>query len=52
MIRYLMGALIELARGHITLEDIARYLQQHHPNKLTPRAKAKGLHLVNIDEAP
>ncbi|NQV65173.1 MAG: tRNA pseudouridine(38-40) synthase TruA [SAR86 cluster bacterium] len=50
MIRYLMGALIELANGRITLEDVALHLQQHQSYKLSPRAKAKGLHLVNIDE--
>jgi tRNA pseudouridine38-40 synthase len=51
MIRYLMGALIELAKGRITLEDIARHLQNHQPQKLSPKAKAKGLHLINIDES-
>jgi tRNA pseudouridine38-40 synthase len=50
MIRYLMGALVELAKGRITLEDIALHLQQHQSYKLTPKAKAKGLHLVRIDE--
>jgi tRNA pseudouridine38-40 synthase len=50
MIRYLMGALIELAKGHITLDDIALHLQHHQSYKLTPKAKAKGLHLVSINE--
>lgn len=50
MIRYLMGALIELANGRITLEDVALHVQQHQPHKLSPKAKAKGLHLININE--
>ena len=49
MVRYLMGALLELARGRITLDDIAVCLQQHQEKKLSPRADAKGLHLINIE---
>ena len=49
MIRYLMGALFELARGRITLDEIARYLQQHQKHKLSPKAKAKGLHLIHVE---
>jgi len=49
MIRYLMGALLELAKGRIKANDIAIYLQQHQEHKLSPRANAKGLHLINIE---
>ena len=49
MVRYLMGALLHLARGRITLDDISLYLQQHQEHKLSPRAKAKGLHLIHIE---
>ncbi len=49
MIRYLMGALLELDRGRITAADIATYLQQRQERKLSPRAKAKGLHLISIE---
>lgn len=49
MIRYLMGALFELAKGRIKIDDIERYLQQHQAYKLCPKAKAKGLHLINIE---
>ncbi len=52
MIRYLMGALIELAKGNITLENITLYLQQHQDDKLSAKAKAKGLHLIKIEESP
>ena len=51
MIRYLMGALFELAKGRIAIEDIQRYLQQNEARKLCPKAKAKGLHLIKV-EAP
>ena len=50
MIRYLMGALIALSKGRITLDDIAFNLQQHQDGKLSPKAKAKGLHLIRIEE--
>jgi tRNA pseudouridine38-40 synthase len=49
MIRYLMGTLFELTKGRINLDDIERYLHQHQTNKLCSKAKAKGLHLINIE---
>lgn len=49
MIRYLMGALFELAKDRVKIDDIELYLQQHQAHKLCPKAKAKGLHLINID---
>ncbi len=51
MIRYLMGALQALLKGRISIDDIARYLQQHQQQKLSPKAKSKGLHLIRIEEA-
>jgi len=50
MVRYLMGALLELAKKRITLNEIENYLQQHQEHKLSPRADAKGLHLIHIEE--
>ena len=50
MIRYLMGALQALLKGRITINDIARYLQQHQQEKLSAKAKSKGLHLIRIEE--
>jgi tRNA pseudouridine38-40 synthase len=44
-----MGALLELATGRITLDEIELYLQQHQEHKLSPKAKAKGLHLIHIE---
>ena len=50
MVRYLMGALYALAQGRITSDDIARYLQQPQPDKLSAKVKSKGLHLIHIEE--
>lgn len=50
MVRYVMGALLELARKDITLDEIRLYLQQHKEGKLSPKANAKGLHLIHIKE--
>jgi len=50
MVRYLMGALLDLAKKRITLTDIEHHLQQHQEHKLSPRANAKGLHLIHIEE--
>lgn len=50
MIRYLMGALLEVLAEKITPHDIALYLRQHQANKLSAKVKAKGLHLIAIEE--
>lgn len=50
MIRYLMGAMIKLAQKRITIDDITLYLQQHQEDKLSRKAKAKGLHLIHVEE--
>lgn len=49
MIRYLMGSLSDLAKERVTLENISQYLQQHQDDKLSLKAKAKGLHLIHIE---
>ena len=51
MIRYLMGALIGVVKNRISLDDIKRYLQHHQEHKLSPKADAKGLHLIHIEES-
>ncbi|ROS01788.1 tRNA pseudouridine38-40 synthase [Sinobacterium caligoides] len=50
MIRYLVGTLIALAKGKISLDDIVGHLSRHHESKLSGKAKAKGLHLIAIKE--
>ena len=49
MIRYIVGALFELARGNISSAQIDAALHQHNDNKLSAKAKARGLHLMRIN---
>ena len=49
MIRYIVGALFELARGNIDIAEIDAALRQHNENKLSAKAKARGLHLIQIN---
>ena len=51
MIRYLMGALHELVKGRVTLDDIACYLKDPQHDKLSSKAKSKGLHLIKIENS-
>lgn len=49
MIRYIVGALFELARGNIDIAEIDAALHQHNDHKLSAKAKARGLHLMQIN---
>ena len=49
MIRYIVGALFELARGNIDIAEIDAALHQHNEIKLSAKAKARGLHLMQIN---
>lgn len=51
MIRYVMGALMALDQGKINLATLQHSLTHRHCHKLSPKAKAKGLHLIEIFEA-
>lgn len=48
MIRYIAGALFAVARGEISLNEISNALLTKKEEKLTPRAKARGLHLMEV----
>lgn len=48
MIRYLLAALVEVGRGRLELEGISDALEHHRENKLAPKAKAHGLHLIEV----
>lgn len=48
MVRYIAGALFALGRGQISLNDISEALLHHKENKMTARAKSRGLHLMEI----
>ena len=48
MIRYMVGALFALGRDEIKLSDISETLASHKEEKLSARAKSRGLHLISI----
>jgi len=48
MIRYIAGALFALARKQISLSDIRKALVIHKEEKLSSRAKSRGLHLIEV----
>lgn len=48
MVRYMAGALFTLGRNEIGLGDIAEALANHKEEKLSARAKSRGLHLIQI----
>jgi len=48
MVRYIAGALFVLGRKQISLSDISEALMDHKEEKITPRAKSRGLHLIQI----
>ena len=47
MVRYISGALFEVARGNVSLDDISKHLLHHQDNKLSSKTKSKGLHLIS-----
>jgi tRNA pseudouridine38-40 synthase len=48
MVRYIAGTLFEVGRGGVSLEQVSEYLAEHHEDKLCPKAKAHGLHLMLV----
>ena len=48
MVRYIVGALFEVGRHVIDAEDIRQALCNRNEKKLSPKAKARGLHLIEI----
>ena len=48
MIRYIAGALFALGRSQLNLSDISEALLNHKEEKISPRAKSRGLHLIQI----
>ena len=49
MVRYISGALFELGRGNININQITEALEKPQKDKLSPKSKAKGLHLIRIN---
>ena len=48
MVRYIAGALFALGRNQLSLNDISEALAHHKEDKLSAKAKSKGLHLMEI----
>ena len=48
MVRYMTGALFALGRGQIGLSDISEALEMHTEDKLSAKAKSRGLHLIEV----
>ena len=48
MVRYIAGALFALGRNQLSLSDISEALANHKEEKISSRAKSRGLHLIQI----
>lgn len=48
MVRFIAGALFEVFKGRVELEDISNYLNGYQSKRLSLKAKSKGLHLISI----
>lgn len=48
MIRYMAGALLLVGKKRASGEDIIEYLKEKKEHKLAPKAKARGLHLIEV----
>jgi tRNA pseudouridine38-40 synthase len=48
MIRYIVGAIFKVGRNVIDSEDIRQALCNRNEQKFSPKAKARGLHLIEI----
>jgi len=48
MIRYIAATLFALGRGQIEMSDINEALINHNKNKISSKAKSRGLHLIEI----
>jgi len=48
MVRYIAGALFALGRKQLSLSDISEALADHKEEKISSRAKSRGLHLIQI----
>jgi tRNA pseudouridine38-40 synthase len=49
MVRYIAGALFSVGKGKISLSDINDAIEHHQEEKISPKAKSRGLHLIEIN---
>lgn len=48
MVRYIAGALFSLGRNQLSLNDFSEALVNHKEEKISSKAKSRGLHLIQI----
>ena len=48
MVRYISGALFSLGRSQLSLNDVSEALLSHKEEKISTKAKSRGLHLMHI----
>ena len=48
MVRYIVAALFAIGRKELSLSDISEALENHKEEKVTSRAKSRGLHLIKV----
>ena len=48
MVRYIAGALFSLGRNQLSISDISEALSIHKEEKISSKAKSRGLHLIQI----
>ena len=48
MVRYIIGALFSLGNRQLSISDISEALSIHKEEKISAKAKARGLHLIQI----
>ena len=48
MVRYIAGVLFALGRNQLSLSDISEALVNHKEKKVSPKAKSRGLHLIQV----
>ena len=48
MVRYIAGAVFALGRNQLSLSDISQALANHKEEKISAKARSRGLHLIQI----
>ncbi|MDQ7047567.1 MAG: tRNA pseudouridine(38-40) synthase TruA [Sulfurovum sp.] len=48
MVRYIAGALFEIGKKQLSVNDVTEALVMHKEKKVSAKAKAKGLHLIEV----
>jgi tRNA pseudouridine38-40 synthase len=51
MVRFLLGTMVEVGRGRMTLDDFKLFMDGGHPELAVVRAPAYGLYLAEVSYA-